>query len=186
VERDSTQRLWKFPLAGGEPALVLEGVKPVGYHAWLGGRTVAVYVLGSPLNAPNPRPATLQIVDVVTGRATTVATNIGRALVKVPGRNALTYVETLRDSGRLVTEYDVRAKVTKRIATLPGGADYLAWTPGGVLLTASGATVYRLTAPFTWEAIADLSSAGVRGISRLAVSPGGDRLAFVAADPSTP
>ena len=31
-----------------------------------------------------------------------------------------------------------------------------------------------------WKEIADLSSAGVKGITRLAVSPRGDRLAFVA------
>ncbi len=183
VELDSTQRLWKFPLGGGEPALVLEGVQPVGYHAWLDGRTVAVYVLGSPLNAPNPRPATLQIVDVVTGHATPVAANIGRALVKPPGRHAITFVQIVRDSGQWVTEYDVRAMVTRRLVRLPAGADYLAWTPGGALLTASGTTVYRRKDEHTWEAIAELSGAGVRGISRLAVSPNGDRLAFVATEP---
>lgn len=33
VEKDQTQRLWQFPLAGtGEPTLVLEKSKPVGYH----------------------------------------------------------------------------------------------------------------------------------------------------------
>ncbi|MEA3245410.1 MAG: DUF421 domain-containing protein [Gemmatimonadota bacterium] len=186
VELDSTQRLWKFPLGGGEPSLVLEGVKPVGYHAWLDGRTVAVYVLGSPLNSPNPRPATLQVVDVAAGAATVVTTNIGRALVKVPGREAITFVQAVRDSGQWVTEYDARTRATKRVAQLPAGADYLAWTPGGSLLTASGATVYRLKDDNAWEAVAEMSGVGVRGISRLAVSPRGDRIAFVAVDTPRP
>src|ERR1041384_5315433 len=30
VEKDGTQRLWKFPLAGGPPSLLLSHVKPVG------------------------------------------------------------------------------------------------------------------------------------------------------------
>src|SRR5260370_13102819 len=34
VEADGTQRLWKFPLAGGQPSLILENIKPVGYHLW--------------------------------------------------------------------------------------------------------------------------------------------------------
>src|SRR5688572_22487744 len=29
VEADSTQRLWRFPIAGGVPSLVLEKIKPV-------------------------------------------------------------------------------------------------------------------------------------------------------------
>lgn len=186
VEPDSTQRLWKFSLAGGEPTLVLPGVRPVGYHAWIDARTVAVYVLGSPLNAPNPQPATLQVVDVATGAATIVATGIGRALVKVPGRDAVTFVQVVRDSGQWVTEYDVGAKTTRRLAELPRGADYLAWTPAGTLLSAWGATLYRLKDPHSWEAVADLSGAGVRGISRLTVSPQGDRIAFVAGDSPRP
>ncbi len=32
VEADGTQRLWKFPLAGGTPSLILEKIQPVGYH----------------------------------------------------------------------------------------------------------------------------------------------------------
>src|SRR6266478_1198199 len=33
VEADGkTQRLWKFPLDGGAPSLILENIKPVGYH----------------------------------------------------------------------------------------------------------------------------------------------------------
>jgi hypothetical protein len=48
VEADGTQRLWRFTLEGGAPELVLPGIKPVGYHAWADGRTLALFVLGSP------------------------------------------------------------------------------------------------------------------------------------------
>ena len=48
VEADGTQRLWRFTLDGGAPELVLPGVKPVGYHAWAGDRTLVLFVLGSP------------------------------------------------------------------------------------------------------------------------------------------
>jgi len=45
VEADGTQRLWKFPLAGGEPSLILENIKPVGYHLWVDDYTLALFFL---------------------------------------------------------------------------------------------------------------------------------------------
>lgn len=174
VEPDSTQRLWKFPVGGGEPTLVLERIKPVGYHAWIDARTVFVYVLGN--------PATLQIVDVPTGNATVVASNIGRALVRVPRHDAVNFVQVVRDSGQWLAEYDMATKAVRRLGRLPQGADYVAWTAGGALMTAAGSTIYRWD-DGTWAVAADVAAAGVRNISRLAISPAGDWLAFVANDP---
>lgn len=62
VEADGTQRLWKFPLTGrGAPSLILEDIKPVGYHWWLDKNTLALFILGA-----TGKPATLQIADVRT------------------------------------------------------------------------------------------------------------------------
>jgi hypothetical protein len=177
VEADSTQRLWKFPIGGGEPTLVLERIKPVGYHVWLNSRTVVVYVLGS--------PATLQLVDVASGTATPIATNIGRALVKVPRHDAVNFIQIVRDSGQWLAEYDLATKATRRLGPLPRGAEYVAWTPGGALITAAGSTIY-VWHDGAWVVAADVAGAGVRNISRLAISPRGDRLAFVADDPVSP
>jgi len=65
VERDSTQRLWSFDLTGGDPRLVLERIKPVGYHAWVDPTTLALFVLGS--------PNSLQIADLGTGSGAILA-----------------------------------------------------------------------------------------------------------------
>ena len=68
VEADATQRLWKFPLAGGKPILVLEKIKPVGYQAWIDQNTLALFILGAA-----GKPSTLQIVDVRTEKAEVIA-----------------------------------------------------------------------------------------------------------------
>jgi hypothetical protein len=178
VEADSTQRLWKFPLDGsGVPTLVLEHVKPVGYHAWAGDHALALFVLGN--------PATLQLADDRTGNAVVVARDIGRALVKVAGRDAVTFVQQVPDSGAWIAELDVRTRTTRRLVQPPRGADYHAWTPGGALLTAAGPNVF-VRVDGRWDQVADFTRWGVRGISRLAVSPAGDWLAFVAEDQRTP
>lgn len=185
VESDSAQRLWRFALRGDEaPALLLPGIQPVGYHAWAGDAMLGLYVLGAALGTPNSPPATLQLADVRTGRADVVARDIGRALQKIPGRDALSYVQQGAD-GAWITALDVRTGVSRPIAKAPERADYHVWTPDGVLLAGSGSRIL-VWANGTWQVAADLAVDGVRGISRLAVSPSGDRLAFVAEDRATP
>ena len=61
------------------------------------------------------------------------------------------------------------------------GEDY-AWTPQGILLMGKEAKLYQydLKKDAAWKEIADFSNAGLKNITRLAVSPKGDRLAVVA------
>jgi uncharacterized membrane protein YcaP (DUF421 family) len=174
VEPDSTQRLWRVPLRGeAGPSLVLDRVKPVGYHVWAGDHQLVLFVLGS--------PATLQIADERTGKSEIVARDIGRALAKVPGRSAVTFLQQQRGAAPYIAEVDVLTKTVRRIAEPPKGADYHLWTPNG-LLVAGGGSELLVWADGKWTGIADFAPFHVRGISRLAVSPKGDWLAFVAED----
>jgi hypothetical protein len=144
-----------------------------------------LYVLGGKLNSPTAGPATLQMVDTRTGTATVVARNIGRALAKIPGRELVTFLQVVPDSGTFITEVDLRTQQTTRLMAPPRGADYHVWTPNRLLLTAVGSKIY--TWVFNrWVVSADLAALGVRNITRLAISPRGDFLAFVAEDSPTP
>ena len=186
VETDSTQRLWKFPVEGdGAPSLVIENIKPVGYHVWAGDHTLFLYVLGGPLGSPTANASTLQLVDDRIGTGEIVARNVGRALQRIPGRDAISYIQTVKDSASWITEYDLKAKRSRRLVIPPNGADYHVWTPAGTLVVASESKLYVMTDE-GWGEIADFTSAGVKGITRLAMSPKGDWLAFVAEDKATP
>lgn len=176
VEADSTQRLWRFPLDGGAPSLVLTALRPVGYHVWVGDHTLGTFVLGEP-NA-------LVLVDARTERADTLARNIGRALVRVPGRDAFTFVQLGADTSWL-SEVDVRTKAVRRVVALPKGSEYHVWTPNGRLVTTAGSRLLVL-ADGRWDVLKDFAELGVRGISRIALSPRGDQLAFVAEDRGAP
>ncbi|MEO8075293.1 MAG: hypothetical protein ABI818_03125 [Acidobacteriota bacterium] len=56
----------------------------------------------------------------------------------------------------------------------------LVWTPDDALLMACAGTLYRWRAPEPgWTAVADLEALGLRDVTRLAISPAGDRLALV-------
>jgi hypothetical protein len=173
VEGDGTQRLWKFPLAGGSPALILENIKPVGYHLWVDDYTLALFVLG--------KPNTLQLVDLRSGKAEMIADNPGRILRRVPHENKFSFVQKVSDQEWLIKTYDLKTRsIAIFIKTFPGVEDY-AWTPAGVLLMANGSKVFaRRKSDFAWVELADFSNAGLKNITRIAVSPKGDRIAIVA------
>ena len=179
VERDSTQRLWRFPKDRSAPSLVLPDIRPVGYFAWLDVSRLALFVLG--------QPATLQIADTRTGAARVVVSNIGRSLQRVPGGSRASYlhrtgsrwmIETVDPDPRGDGSFDIDI-----IAPLPDSAEYVAWRSSSELYTASGSRILRMRLPDkTWELVEDLSVRGIRRISRIALSPDGTRLALVADD----
>lgn len=179
VERDSTQRLWRFPLNGAAPSVLLPTVKPVGYFAWLDTATVALFVLGS--------PNTLQIADTRTGSARVVTSDIGRSLQRVPGGRRASFVQrdgsawvlrTVAPEPRSDGSWDIRT-----VATLPDSADYVVWKSDNEIYTAAGSRILRLRPPRTkWEEVTDLGPSGIRRISRLALHPNGRELALVAED----
>src|SRR6266536_4893931 len=106
VEADGTQRLWKFPLAGGTPSLILEKIQPVGYHLWIDDHTLALFILG--------KPNTLRIVDVNTGRSDVVAENPGRILRRIPNQNKFSFVHKISDKEWIIKEIG-RASCRERV-----------------------------------------------------------------------
>jgi hypothetical protein len=174
VEADSTQRLWRFPDGGAAPTVLLHDVKPVGYYAWLDSTTLALYVLGD--------PNTLRIADTRTGRARVSTTAIGRSLQRVPGGRKASFVQ--RSGNRWVLKtVDPRTFRLDSIAVLPDSAEYVAWRSDRVVYTAGGSRIYRMDLPRTrWTLVVDLAERGIRRISRVALSPDGGTLAFVADD----
>lgn len=183
VEADGTQRLWKFDMTGGNPSLVLADVKPVGYHAWIDANTLALFVLGQ-----DRQPATLQIADVRSGKAQVVATGIGRSVLRTPSGD-ISFVRQVRSAPDVPPNYTIE-QVGKSgtsapallIAPVPGSGDpNLAWTADGTLLMAHEGALYAWRkGDSNWTRAADLAALGLSGVTRLAVSPRGDRLAIVA------
>lgn len=172
VERDSTQRLWSFALDGSDPQVVVEALKPVGYHAWLDANTLAMFVLGSP-NA-------LVFGDLRTKKMDTLTRGIGRSLAKLPNAPGFSFTQTV-DSVPRVRSLTGPGATAVDVVSLPRRVQDLAWLSNGSLLVGSGTKLMiwpRGASGFS--EVADFASAGVTDITRLAVSPDGQWLAFVA------
>jgi hypothetical protein len=174
VEKDSTQRLWKFPLeGGGAPELLVEHVKPVGYQAWIDSVTVAVFVLGD--------TNTLHIVNTRTQEDRKLPGEIGRSIQKAGGGREVAFVAKVHPDEWWISTYDPGdASVKRLVRTLPG-RDFFARAPGGDIVMGDSSRLYcwRPGADKTWKLNADFSKWGIAEISRIAFSPKGDRIAVV-------
>ena len=177
VEADGTQRLWRFTLDGRAPELVLAGVKPVGYHAWADSHTLALFVLGS--------PATLQLADTGTGAAEILARGINRSVQRIPGGGTISIVarSAAGASATLsIQELDPKTKrLTPLVDAVAGAREAdCAWTPDGLLVMAEKDVLYGWKkGDAAWRTLADLGALGLHGVTRIAISPKGDRIAFV-------
>lgn len=176
VIRGQQQFLERFDRRGRRPVILFRNIVPVGYHVWADDETLILFVLGD--------PPTLRRANRRTGQADTVFTNPGRSLHRIPKRRAVSAVHKRGEKDWWIVAYDARAgTVTPIVKTLDGSEDH-AWTPDGVLVMASGTTLHQFdpARDSAWRELASLDR-GFGRITRLAVSPDGKRLAFVADEP---
>jgi hypothetical protein len=177
VEADGkTQRLWKFPLAGGAPSLIIEDIKAVGYHLWIDDHTLALFIVGG-----SGKPNYLEIYDTRAAKSEFVADNPGRVMRLIPNQNKFSFVQKTSKDQWQVKAFDLRTHTSSSlIATLAGSEDY-AWMPDGRLLMGKDSKLF-VVVPLTgqqWTQVEDFAVPGLQGISRIAVSARGDRLAVV-------
>jgi Tol biopolymer transport system component len=179
TESDGSQRLWRFDAQGRNPQLVLADVKPVGYHAWIDADQLALFVLG--------QPATLQLARVSTGDAEVVARDIGRSLHRVPGTRTVSFVQKEASGEYWVKTIDADTRaIQPLVRAVDGSSDRdCAWMPDGrTLLMSAGTKVWSWTrGDRGWSEVFDGAPRRLGAISRLAVSPDGDAVAIVTAEP---
>jgi hypothetical protein len=180
LDGQNTQRLWQFTAEGRDPKVVLENVKPVGYHAWADDHTLALFVLG--------QPATLQLADTRTGTARTVASDIGRSIQRIPGTGTVSEISFVQRE----REGEAVRLTIKKINPATGDVSALtpavegsreadtAWMPDGTLLMVKGDVLYSWKRGQTgWKEVASFERMSLGGVTRLTVSPAGDYLAIV-------
>jgi hypothetical protein len=183
VEADGTQRLCSIPI-GDRPAretsVMLPDVKPVGYHAWIDDRTVALYVLGS-----EGQPATLQLGAPAEGNVRVIATDIGRSIQRMP-TGSISFVQRTRAADSvtaMISAVDPSSLAIKPLVKPAAGMPdpFVAWMADGSAVMAAGSTIYRWQpGDAEWTAVSHLDGFGLHNVTRLAVSPRGNRLAIVA------
>jgi hypothetical protein len=174
IQRDNgAQDLGKYPIEGGAPEVIINSVT-VGYHAWLDNNTLYIFVLGEPL--------TLHRYLVSEKKDEVIESNIGRSVQKVPGKTKISFVhKATPDKWTIKT---IEGNVAQEIGETLKAREDLAWTPDGKLIMSDGEKLFisEATSPLNWKEIKLNSSLALKGITRLAVSNDGTRLAVVVAE----
>lgn len=178
LPNDTLIRLWQFPMdrsSNGRP--VFKDLTNVGYYAWLNSRDIVLYKVQNPNQ--------LVKSDIYGGTEEVIAQNVGRCFLPGSG-GTLIYVQKQDGGASDIMVYDSRAyfedqKKRKIAATLEGAEDF-AVTANGTVFMAYDSKVYTFTLGQSeeWEMLVDLSAYGIKGISRMALSPNGNRIALVA------
>lgn len=175
------QRLWRFNADGGSPFLILRDITPIGYHAWIDADRLALYVLGA-----QGKPASLQVASVKTGRADVIAEGIGRSLHRIPGTQLVSFVHREGDDF-IVKQLDpATKKIEPLIKAVAGSTDRdMAWMPDGkTMLMSAGTKIFSWTrGAAAWADVGDVAAYRLGAVTRMAVSPTGDAVAIVVAEP---
>lgn len=167
VEPDSTQRLWKFPIKGGAPELLLPEIDSVGYHCWMGKNKLALCIITNPMH--------LIVYDMTTKKTYSISDTVGRSLHYKSDK--LFYVD-----GKKIYSYHGN-KVME--CSKDFESEDIAFIGNNQLLIADNNTLYYRSIVSVgkdgqWQKVIDLSVAGISNITRIAVSPDGKHIAIVA------
>lgn len=171
VEGDSRQRLWRIDLDNGAESSLLPSSEPVGYHAWITGQQVAMFMLGTTfdLHFGYPeRDAEEKIVE-----------HIGRSLRLNQTTGELFFVATGSDPS-MITAIDPVSRSSRPVITLfPGVEDFAIDHRGWTWCGLDSKLYFAGPEASSWTLAADLSEYGIHRISRLDASPDGRWMAIV-------
>ena len=171
LEKDGTQLLWRYHYDLSKPSVLVPGLK-IGYHCWFNENVIVAFVLGE--------PPTLQACYLKEGENHVLQSNIGRSLHKIPGKPLVSFISKEKDDWWIKSLDPISGNTEEIIETLEGTED-MAWTPKGTILMGQGEKLFQYHPGVDqgWREIASLKEYQLHGISRLAVSPLGDKIAVV-------
>jgi len=169
VEKDSAQRLWKFPLAGGEPSCIMKNIDSIGYHCWVNKDSVAVHVLTKPA-------FTLQVADIHSQKIKIIADSIGRCMKM---RDGNLWYTTKAGHFNNVYEYNPKSK-TSYIKGMIESEDFLLIGKYEIWSISDNSIVSGyMNSKAGANEIVNLESFGITKPTRIAISPDGKKLAVV-------
>jgi hypothetical protein len=171
LEKDGTQLLWMYPFSRRKPKVLIENLK-VGYHVWYNKKMVVVFVLGD--------PATLQVSNLKFKIKYPIEKNIGRSLHKIPETDLIGYINLQENEPEIYSINPVNSE-KKYIADVLKDSQDMAWTPDGTIIMGRGDKLFKLKPGIDkeWIEFASLESFQLTGITRIAVSPLGNKIAIV-------
>ena len=171
LDTDGTQLLWLYPFNRKKPKVLIEDLA-IGYHTWFHKFMVVYFVLGD--------PATLEVSNLKYKIKYPIDKNIGRSLQLIPGTRLISYISREENEPEIYS-IDPITSEKKYITDALAESQDLIWTNDGTIIMGKKDKLYKLKPGIDkdWIEFASLDSYGLTGITRLAISPLGDKIAIV-------
>ena len=179
LQKDNgAQDLVKYPIAGGNPQELIWHLK-VGYHAWAGENKLMMFVLDDSIRN------SLHYYYLEKNTDTVVAENIGRSLHKIPGQNAVSFVQKISSTMSIIKRFDLNTGVIRTVITTLPGQDHLTWLQNEMLIMSDGTKLFvcqdKLEA--NWQfVIIEGNTTMLKGVTRLATNEDNTKLAVVVSE----
>ena len=176
LNEDKSQFLYKYAYKKKLPELLIPELK-VGYYIWLDEKQILSYVIGD--------IETLQVTNFKFKIRYPIQSNIGRSIRKIPnssglGNNLVSFI-SLEHEVPEIYSIDPKTSDSKFLTDALTGSQDHTWTQKGTIIMGYEDKIYKFhpESDQKWEPITIESELPVEGISRLAISPDGSKLAVV-------
>jgi ketosteroid isomerase-like protein len=157
----------------GKEVRALTDTDTAGYYTPFDERVWAMFM--------NDKDRRIVIYDPRTKKMDTMATGASTAPYRIPKERAVTFVAQDGEK-RVLRRLDLQKRQVTTVSTIafPTGGHHT-WTSRGTLLMASGPTIYEWNPakPTEWTPVFRSQHADLQHITRIAISPAGDRIALV-------
>ncbi len=132
---NGAQDLGKYPVNGGAPLILINNLT-VGYHCWINQNSLLLFILDDSTSN------SLRHYNLLSKKDSVLIKNPGRCIQKVPGQNALSFVEKKTKEEWLLKKYNSKTGIISTIAScLPGREDYC-WLNSNIILISDGSTFF--------------------------------------------
>ncbi len=137
IQRPNGQQdlcMYHIQHAGHTAITEIDNLK-VGYHCWIDKSNLLLFILGDSSND-------LHYYNINTKKDTILAKKIGRALHKIPNKNAMSFVDKSDDSAWWITKLNLEDNSQRRISETLTQNEDLAWLNDGRILAGDGNNIY--------------------------------------------
>jgi len=176
LNEDGSQLLYKYAYKNKAPEVLISGLK-VGYYIWFSEKIAVSYVIGE--------IESLQVSNFKYKIKYPIQNNIGRSIQKIPsaaslGENLISFISLDHEVPEIYSINPLNSN-SKYIADALSGSQDLAWTMKGSMLMGKGNKIYKLdpSKDKAWTPVLIECDLPLDGISRLAISPNGKKIAVV-------
>ena len=175
MDTDGLQRLYSYPLVGGQPELLIADLK-IGYHLWYSAEILICTVLIEDR-------MDLVVVNLKDKSHYTFQKSVGRSLHRIPDSERISYT-ALEEGDILVKSMDPESGSTAILATLPAGVQDMSWFNDYSLICGQGNELksYNIRDKGPWKSFYVFENSKVN-ITRLAYYHPSGVLAMVVETP---